>query len=105
LEAILAEAALANASLTVAKAVMQAELRREGTTVEAVSAKAEEALEKIAAQLVFGRVPAQTRKRQRRAEPEVKVLSFRSLVEAEQGDGNALLRSVEQPVQFAMFAP
>ena len=36
-------------------------------------------------QLVFGRVPAQTKARQRRGRPEVKVLYFRSLFEARGG--------------------
>ena len=103
-EAILAEAALANAQLAVAKAVMQAEFRREGATVEEAAAKAEEAVEKMATQLVFGRVPAQTKARQRRAKPEVKVLYFRSLFEAEEDDGKVIVPATEQPVQLAMFA-
>jgi len=91
-EAILAEAALANAQLAVAKAVLKAEFRREGATVE-----------KMATQLVFGRVPAGAKAKQRRARSEVKVLYFGSLFEAEDDIGNVVL-PVEQPVQLAMFA-
>ncbi len=102
-EAILAEAALANAQLAVAKAVMQAEFRREGATVEEAAAKAEQAVEKMASQLVFGRVPAQAKGNKRRTKPEVKVLYFRSLFEAIEEDATRL--PVEQPVQLTMFAP
>ncbi len=103
-EAILAEAALANAQLAVAKAVLKAEFRREGATAEEAAAKAEEAVEKIATQLVFGRVPAQTKARQRRGKPEVKVLYFRSLFEYEEDCEKVILPPAEQPVQLAMFA-
>jgi hypothetical protein len=103
-EAILAEAALANAQLAVAKAVLQAEFRREGATVEEAAAKAEEAVEKIASQLVFGRVPATAKAKRRRSKPEVKVLYFRSIFDAEEHDGKAIVPSTEQPVQLAMFA-
>jgi SNF2 family DNA or RNA helicase len=102
-EAILAEAALANAQLAVAKAVLKAEFRREGATIEAATAKAEEAVEKIASQLVFGRVPEGTKVKRRKGRPDVKVLYFRSLFESEQHDGKAALPT-EQPVQLAMFA-
>ena len=88
-EAILAEAALANAQLAVAKAVLKAEFRREGATVEEAVAKAEEAVEKMANQLVFGRVPVGTKTRPRRVKSEVKVLYFRSLFEAEEDAGEA----------------
>jgi hypothetical protein len=103
-EAILAEAALANAQLAVAKAVMQAEFRREGATVEEATAKAEEAMAQMTTQLVFGRVPEQTKIRQRRARPEVKVVYFRSLLESEEDDSEVILPSAERPVQLAMFA-
>ncbi|MBN1140052.1 MAG: hypothetical protein JXM73_26015, partial [Anaerolineae bacterium] len=103
-EPILAEAALANAQLAVAKAVMQAEFRREGATVEEVAAKAEEAVEKMASQLVFGRVPSQTKATRRRTRPEVKVLYFRSLFDAEEGGDKVIVPATEQPVQLAMFA-
>ena len=73
-EAILAEAALANAQLAVAQAMMQAEFRRDGDTVEEAAAKADAAVEKMATQLVFGRVPVGTKARHRRAKPEVKVV-------------------------------
>jgi hypothetical protein len=106
-EAILAEAALANAQLAVAKAVMQAEFRREGATVEEAAAKAEEAVEKMATQLVFGRVPAGAKARQRRTRPEVKVLYFRNLFELD-GESDAEKEVPESqtkpPVQLAMFA-
>ena len=102
-EAILAEAALANAQLAVAKAVLKAEFRREGATVEEATAKAEEAVEKMATQLVFGRVPAGAKARQRRGKPEVKVLYFRSLFETDKDDDKPVLPA-EQPVQLAMFA-
>jgi len=116
-EAILADAALANAQLAVAKAVMRsaasavrsatsavkAEFRREEAAVEA-----EETVEQIIPHLVFGRVPAGVNARQRRGRPEVKVVYFRSLFEAE-GDDNsdtkAVLPPADQPVQLAMFAP
>jgi hypothetical protein len=58
-EPILAGAALANAQLAVAKAVMQAEFRREGAT-------AEEAVEKMATQLAFGQLPVAAKVRPRR---------------------------------------
>jgi hypothetical protein len=103
LEAILAEAALANAQLTVAKAVMQAEFRREGATAEEAAVKAEEAVTKLATQLVFGRVPAGAKVRQRQGKPEVKGLYFRSLFDAEEGDGKVILPA-KKPVQLAMFA-
>jgi hypothetical protein len=102
-EAILAEAALANAQLAVAKAVVQAEFRREGATVEEAAAKAEQAVEKMATQLVFGRVPAQRNAKRQRSQPQVKVVYFRSLFESEDDDKVALT-SPEQPVQLAMFA-
>jgi hypothetical protein len=59
-DVILAEAALANAQLAMAKAVLKAEFRRKGATVEEAAAKAEEAVEKMAmaTQLVFGRIPS-----------------------------------------------
>jgi hypothetical protein len=103
-EAILAEAALANAQLAVAKAVMQAEFRRKGASAEEATAQAEEAVEKMATQLVFGRVPAQTKARRRRSKPEVKVLYFRDLFEAEEADGKMILPTTEEPMQLAMFA-
>ncbi|MBN1810839.1 MAG: hypothetical protein JXA14_03290, partial [Anaerolineae bacterium] len=107
-EAILAEAALANAQLAVAKAVLKAEFRREGATLEEAAAKAEEAVEKMASQLVFGRVPSQTKATRRRVRPEVKVLYFRSLFDADGDDGNCNKTSLpptDQPIQLAMFAP
>ena len=82
---------------------LQAEFRREGATAEEAAVKAEEAVEKLATQLVFGRVPAGAKVRQRRGKPEVKVLFFRSLFDAEEGDGKVMLPA-EQPVQLAMFA-
>jgi hypothetical protein len=103
-EAILAEAALANAQLAVAKAVMQAKFRREGATVEEAAAKAEEAVERITTHLVFGRVPAQAKPRRRQSKPEVQVLYFRSLFDAEEDDGKVIVPATEQPVQLAMFA-
>jgi hypothetical protein len=102
-EAILAEAALANAQLAVAQAVMQAEFRREGATVEEAAAKADEAVEKMATQLVFGRVPAQAKGKKRR-QPEVRVLYYRSLFQADESDDKVVL-PLEQPVQLSMFAP
>ena len=71
---------------------------------EEAAAKADEVVEKMASQLVFGRVSAQTKARQRRARPEVKVVYFRNLFEAEDDDGHAILATTEQPVQLAMFA-
>jgi hypothetical protein len=104
-EAILAEAALANAQLAVAKAVMQAEFRREGATAEEAVSKAEEAVEKMATQLVFGRLPARRKAKRQRSQPEVKVIYFRSLFDGEENDGEAIMPATEQPVQLAMFAP
>lgn len=63
-------AALANAQLAVAKAVMQAQFRREGASVEEATARAEEAVERMSTQLVFGRTPAKAKPRVR-AEPEM----------------------------------
>jgi hypothetical protein len=103
-EAILAEAALANAQLAVAKAVLKAEFRREGATAEEATAKAEEAVEKMTTQLVFGRAPVGAKARQRRGKPEVKVLYFRSLFDAEEDDGQVIVPATEHPVQLAMFA-
>ena len=103
-EAILAEAALANAQLAVAKAVLKAEFRREGATAEEAAAKAEEAVEKMASQLVFGRVPSQTKATRRRARPEVKVLYLGSLFEAGEDHSKLIVAAAEQPVQLAMFA-
>ncbi|HNS49845.1 MAG TPA: hypothetical protein PKO09_01545 [Anaerolineae bacterium] len=68
-QAILAEAALANAQLAVAKAVLKAEFRRESATVEEAAAKAEAAVEKMAGQLVFGRTSVGVKARQRRVKP------------------------------------
>jgi hypothetical protein len=117
-EAVLAEAALANAQLAVVKAVLRsatsavkAEFRPEAANVEALSracrgqstANAEEAVEKMTTQLVFGRVPAQTQTRQRCGKPEVKVLYCRGLFEAEEDDSKAILPASVQPVQLAMF--
>jgi hypothetical protein len=102
-EAILAEAALANAQLAVAKAVLKAEFRREGATAEEASAKAEKAVEKIATQLVFGRAPAQRTAMRRRGKPDVKVVYFRSLLDAEEEDGMVILAPSQEPVQLAMF--
>ena len=82
-QAILAEAALANAQLAVAKAVLKAEFQCEGATVEEAAAKAEEAVEKMANQLAFGRVPLRTKLRQRQDRPEVKVVYFRNLYDVE----------------------
>ena len=110
-EAILAEAALANAQLAVAKAVLRsaasavkAEFHREGATADEAAAKAKEAVEKMATGLAFGRVPALTKAGQRHGKPEVKVLYFRSLFDAEEDDVTAILPPSDQPVQLAMFA-
>ncbi len=103
-ETILEEAALANAQLAVARAVLQAGFQHGGATVEEAAAKAEEAVEKMATRLVFGRMPAGTKARQRRGRSEVKVLYFGSLLKAEEDDGKVVLPSAEQPVQLAMFA-
>ena len=106
-EAILEEAALANAQLAVARALLKAEFRREGATAEEAAAKAEEAVEKIATQLVFGRAPAQMKAKQRRGTPEVKVLYFGSLFETnkdDHNDGTLVPLPGDQPVQLAMFA-
>jgi hypothetical protein len=102
-EAILIEAALANAQLAVAKAVMKAEFRREGATVEEAAAKAEEVVTQMASQLVFGRVPAQTKARRRQGKPEVRVLYFRNLFAGEEDDRKVALPA-DEPVQLAMFA-
>ena len=83
---------------------MQAEFRREGASVKEATARAEEAVEKMATQLVFGRVPVGAKARQRRARPKVKVVYFRSLFEDEEDAGKAILPSSENPVQLAMFA-
>jgi hypothetical protein len=107
-EAILAEAALANAQLAVAKAVLKAEFRREGATVEEAAAKAKEVVEKMANQLVFGRVPSQAKARKRQSKPEIKVIYFRNLFESQvKGDdptGNPASIPRDQPIQLAMFA-
>ncbi len=103
-EAILAEAALANAQLAVAKAVLNAGFRREGATAEEAAAKAEEAVEKMASQLVFGQVPPQRQAKRQHRKPEVKVLYFRGLCDAQEDNGKVVLPSSEQPVQLAMFA-
>jgi len=100
-EAILVEAALANAQLAVAKAVLQAEFRREGATAEEAAAKATEAVEQMATRLVFGRVPAQRRAKRRGGEAGVKVVYFGSLLEANDGE---VLSPADEPVQLAMFA-
>ncbi|MBN1138383.1 MAG: hypothetical protein JXM73_17475 [Anaerolineae bacterium] len=104
MEAILAEAALANAQLAVAKALLQTEFRRKGATAGEAKAKAEEAVERMAPRLVFGRAPAPTKTKQRRGKPEVQVLYFRSLFDAEEDDGKVIVSTIEQPVQLAMFA-
>jgi hypothetical protein len=102
-EAILAEAALANAQLAVAKAVLKAEFRKEGATVEEAEARAEESVAQMATQLVFGRVPAQTKARQHRGKPEVKVLYFRDLFAGEENDRKVALPA-DELVQLVMFA-
>jgi len=61
-------------------------------------------VEKMATQLVFGRVPAQTKAKRSRARPEVKVLYFRSLFDIGEDDGQVNVPATEQPVQLAMFA-
>jgi hypothetical protein len=107
-ESILAEAALANAQLAVAKAVPKAEFRREGTSAEEAAVKAEKAVEKMARQLVFGQVTVQTKAKQRRiafVKPEIKVVYFRSLVDAAEGEDRMVLPPTGQPVQLAMIAP
>jgi hypothetical protein len=91
------------ARVSAAKVVLQAEFRREGATVEQASAKAEESLDKMATQLVFGSVPP-ARARQSRGKPQVKVLYFRSLFEAEGEDVKAALPPADEPVQLAVFA-
>ena len=103
-EAILAEAALANAQLAVAKAVLQAEFRREGATAEEAVAKAKQAVEKMATGLAFGRLPVPPSAKQRSRKPLVKVLYFRSLFDAEEGEGKVILPPADEPVQLAMFA-
>jgi hypothetical protein len=103
-EAILAEAALANAQLAVAKAVLKAEFRRKGATAEEAATKAEEAVKKMAPQLVFGRMPVRAKARQRRGKPEVKVLYFHGLFDAETDGCKGELVPAGQPVQLAMFA-
>ena len=102
-EAILAEAALANAQLAVAKAVMQAEFRREGATIGEATTQAEEVVEQMASQLVFGRISAAPKSRQRRARSEVRVLYFRNLFPADE-DEQKSVPSIDEPVQLAMFA-
>jgi hypothetical protein len=103
-EAILAEAALANAQLAVAKAVLKAEFRREGTTKEGAAAKAKEAVEKMATQLVFGRAPTRAKVRHRHGKTEVKVLYFGNLFDSTEDSDKVLMTPTEQPVQLAMFA-
>jgi hypothetical protein len=103
-ETILTEAALTNAQLTVLKAVLKDEFRREGATVEEAAAKAEEAVEKLATHLVFGQLSAQTKTQRRRGKPEVKMLYFRSLFDAEEDDGKTTVPATKQPVQLTMFA-
>ena len=103
-EAILAEAALANAQLAVAKAVLQAEFRREGATAEEAVAKAEKAVETMAAELAFGRLPVPPTTRKRSRQPQIKVLYFRSLFEPQEGKEKTILPPADEPVQLAMFA-
>jgi len=62
------------------------------------------AVERMATQLVFGRIPAQRKARQRWDKSEVKVLYFRNLFDAEEDDGKPVLPPAEQPVKLAMFA-
>ena len=102
MEAILAEAALSNAQLALAEAVLKAEFRREGATVGEAAAKAEEAADKMATRLVFGLVPAKPKAKQRRPKPEARVLYFSSLFEAGEDDSKVILPPAEQPVMFAM---
>jgi hypothetical protein len=94
--AILTEAALANAQLAVAKVVLKAEFHRGGATVEEPAAKAEQAVERMATQLAFGRVPSQTKATRRRVRPEVKVLYFRSFFDAGGNDGKAIGRAAHR---------
>ena len=72
-EAILAEAVLANAQLAVAKAVLQAEFRREGLTLRKQQRQPRKR-SRSSPRLVFGQLPAQAKPRPRRAKPEVKAL-------------------------------
>ena len=69
------------------------------------TAKAEEAVKKMANQLVFGRVPSQTKATRRRARPAVKVLYFRTLFDADEDDDDIVVLPAAQPVQLVMFAP
>jgi hypothetical protein len=71
---------------------------------EEATAKAEEAVEKMAAQLVFGRAPAGEKTRHRRAKSEVKVVYFRSLPDTDEDQREGISPPIELPVQLAMFA-
>jgi len=108
-EDILAEAALANAQLAVAKAVLKAEFRREGATVEEATAKAEEAVEKLAPQLVFGRTPMGMKPTRRKRSPaQVAILYIGNLVNENQGNNGhqvapMLPPSPGQAVQLAFL--
>jgi hypothetical protein len=55
--------------------------------------------------MVFGRASAQTKARQCQGKPKVKMLYFRSLLEAAEEDSEVTVPSPAQPVQLAMFAP
>jgi hypothetical protein len=106
-EAILAEAALANGQLAAAKAGLKAESRRKRATVEEATAKAGEAVKNMASQLVFRRVPTAAKATQRQRTPEVKVVYFRSLLASDTyslSEGEIVLPQADQPVQPAMFA-
>ena len=106
LRAGLAEAAPANAQLAVAKAVLKTEFCQGGATIKEATARAEDAVEKMARQLVLGQVSIGTKARQHRAKPDFKVLyfRFRSIFDAGKDDGKAIAPGPEQPVQLAMFA-
>jgi hypothetical protein len=69
----------------------QAEFLLEGASAEKAAAKVEERVEKMATQLVLGRVPTGTKRRRVRATPEVKVLYFRSLFDVDVDDDKATL--------------
>ena len=67
-------------------------------------AEAEQAVEKMATQLVFSRVPAGAKARRRQAKPEVKVLYFRDLFDTQEDGSIVVIPPAEQPTQHVMFA-
>ena len=107
MEAILAEAALANAQLAVAKAVLARLQIPQGASAEekAVAAQqAQETIEEITTRLTFGQMPDVMRTKNK-PQPKISVIYFRDLFGGTSDEGGGPIPlPPDQAVQLAMFA-